>query len=321
MQDAWQQVRDIWLSRLSENSQRSYQHVLEIFLESIGTLALEQVSPLDVASWAESLADEGLSERTIAQRLAAVGSFYRTAIELRVMAGNPVTRQARNKLLGRKAIWLNAEQCQALLQAIDQTTLAGKRDFALLLGYLILGKRNSEWRTARVEDFSRRERTVFYAWHGKGKSGEIEVPAPVWTAVTVWLTACRRTAGPVFTAMSDLANRLPGVHDFVPGEQPISDVETNRVLKKYARRAGLDWQRIHVHTLRHSAAMLRRAAGDDVEAIRDFLQHSSLNTTQLYLHRMSGQADASWRLVSEMLGVICSDNSTYQNRRRIRVHI
>ena len=61
-------------------------------------------------------------------------------------------------------------------------------------------------------------------------------------------------------------------------------------LKRYARLAGLRIDSLHVHTLRHTASMLRRAAGDDVQEISDFLGHSSLAITQIYLQAVEGPA-------------------------------
>jgi integrase len=46
-----------------------------------------------------------------------------------------------------------------------------------------------------------------------------------------------------------------------------------------------------VHDLRHTAARLRREAGADVEEIREFLAHSSLAVTQVYLHRLERKSD------------------------------
>jgi integrase len=58
-----------------------------------------------------------------------------------------------------------------------------------------------------------------------------------------------------------------------------------------------------VHVLRHTAANLRRDAGESIEDVSRFLDHSSLAVTTVYLRRLEGQEDLSWRRVAESLGL------------------
>ena len=58
-----------------------------------------------------------------------------------------------------------------------------------------------------------------------------------------------------------------------------------------------------VHILRHSAARLRRDAGESVEMVSAFLDHSSLAVTTTYLRRLEGVEDDSWERIAEALGV------------------
>jgi integrase len=44
-----------------------------------------------------------------------------------------------------------------------------------------------------------------------------------------------------------------------------------------------------VHVLRHTAAKLRRDAGESIEDVSRFLDHSSLAVTTTYLRRLEGQ--------------------------------
>jgi site-specific recombinase XerD len=71
-------------------------------------------------------------------------------------------------------------------------------------------------------------------------------------------------------------------------------------LQRYFRLAGLEPAGVHV--LRHSAAKLRRDAGESVEEVSRFLDHSSLAVTTVYLRRLEGQADAGWAKVAEAIG-------------------
>lgn len=55
--------------------------------------------------------------------------------------------------------------------------------------------------------------------------------------------------------------------------------------------------------LPHTAAKLRRDAGESIESVSAFLDHSSLAVTAVYLKRLEGQDDKGWSKVAEAIGV------------------
>ena len=71
--------------------------------------------------------------------------------------------------------------------------------------------------------------------------------------------------------------------------------------RRYLQAAGLAPTGIHV--LRHTAAKLRRDAGESIEAVSAFLDHSSLAVTTVYLRRLDSQRDTSWQQVAAAIGV------------------
>jgi integrase/recombinase XerC len=157
---------------------------------------------------------------------------------------------------------------------------------------------------------------MFWHWKGKGrgrkdsKEAWKELPPECWEAIRRYLKAAGRwdamePESAVFTALSERAANLPTISNELwdPHAKPLSAREVNRLVKKYARRAGLDPNDVHVHTLRHSAAMLMDEAGADVEEIRKFLNHESLNTTQTYMHKMKGQRNVHAGKMAELLGL------------------
>jgi integrase len=72
-------------------------------------------------------------------------------------------------------------------------------------------------------------------------------------------------------------------------------------LRGYLRNAGLPPAGVHI--LRHSAAKLRRDAGESIEDVSRLLDHSSLAVTTVYLRRLEGQEDKNRRKVAAALGV------------------
>ena len=70
---------------------------------------------------------------------------------------------------------------------------------------------------------------------------------------------------------------------------------------RYLAEAGLAPTGVHI--LRHSAAKLRRDAGESIEAVSAFLDHSSLAVTTVYLRRLEGAEDRAWADVAAAIGV------------------
>lgn len=72
-------------------------------------------------------------------------------------------------------------------------------------------------------------------------------------------------------------------------------------LRRYLTVAGLPPSGVHI--FRHSAAKLRRDAGESVEEVSRFLDHSSLAVTSVYPRRLEGERDRSWAKVAEAIGL------------------
>jgi len=318
----WAAAFEAWMdSRQAENTREAYRQAWDDFSETIGK-APWAVGKLDAIAWVDNMKRRGLAPATISQRMAAVSSFYSYVMykftvvnpagqEEALHGFNPVKAVDRPRYSQYdRATYLGPDEVKALLRAIPKDDVQGLRDWALFLFYLATGRRNSEVRTLKWGDFFEEGGRVFYRWSGKRKSRKDECPLRVWNAINEYLRAVGRLDGMredsyIFTALTDAATHLDNVSDvgWDPFAQPLSMREVGRLLKRYCRKAGLDPQKIHVHTLRHSAAHLRRLAGDDVEAVSAFLAHSSIAITQIYLHTVEGRIDNSWSKVEALMGL------------------
>ena len=322
LQGWWDDAAAAWIETKlarsgSEHTQRAYESSVRTFFEFCQVRPWE-VGGVQVIAWQQAMRGKGLSEATVNLRLAALSSFYAfccyryvvtdpaTGREIPLMEHNPVARVERAKVSPyEKSVYLSVDEVRALLRSIPRNTVVGLRDYALIVTYLYTGRRSSEVRTLRWGDIRQEGGRVWYDWKGKGKKRTDELPLPAYNAIVAYLEAAGRLEGMgeedfIFTALSGVATRLPGVEEV--GSRPLSSSFVNRVVKKGARRAGLKWKRIHTHTLRHTAAMLRYDLSGDVKKLKDFLNHSSLATTQIYLDHNEKRTDTLWAQVEALIG-------------------
>ena len=320
----WDEARAAWLGSKSPNTRDIYTLALDQFFEFADKRPWA-VAGRDVIAWQTALRDRGLAETTVNLKLSALSSYYRycshkytlldpaTGAEVPLAPGNPAARPQRTKIKPYgKTSHLDAAEVKALLRAVDRSTLVGLRDYALLLAYLYTGRRRDEIRRLRWRDISVVKNRCFYTWSGKGGTGrEDELPWPVYHAIADWLKAAGRwEPGPddyIFTPTTDVARRLPCVRKSRSPEdlcsRPLSPSMVNRVVKKAARRAGLRAGLVHTHTLRHTAAMLRRGLTDDLQEIQQFLDHDRLSTTQIYIQHTRKRRDNLWMKVQALIGI------------------
>ena len=170
--------------------------------------------------------------------------------------------------------------------------MSGYATGAIILTLTLTGRRRSEVMNLRVGDLSSEGSTVFYVYRGKGgKQGRRELPQPACDAITTWLAGVSK----------DLATMEAG-ESLWPGPNGVGITSgtfyTN--LRRYLQAAGLPASGVHI--FRHSAAKLRRDAGESVEEVSRFLDHSSLAVTSVYLRRLEGQADRGGAKGAEAIG-------------------
>ena len=140
---------------------------------------------------------------------------------------------------------------------------------------------------------------MYYSYRGKGgKQVKRELPRPAVEAIEEALTAWSKS----LATMAPGESLWPTVHkERAAAGLGVTGGTFYGNLRGYLRKAGLPAAGVHI--LRHSAAKLRRDAGESIEDVSRFLDHSSLAVTTVYLRRLEGQEDKSWRKVAAAIGV------------------
>ncbi|MGO9181163.1 MAG: tyrosine-type recombinase/integrase [Candidatus Limnocylindrales bacterium] len=271
----------------SRRTVEGYGRMLWPFFADLGKTP-DRVTPADVLSWAHGVGKSGRtpSATTIGARIACLSSFYRFLIRMGLVTGNPCDALQRPRTSPAPARGLSAEDVRRLL-AVVPDTVRGRRDRAILLTFVLTGRRRTEVIGLKAGDLTVENGTWFYAYRGKGgKRGRREFPQPAYEAIVRTLT----------DAGSELAT--------MARDESLWQISSGTFygrFRRYLQAAGLAPTGLHV--LRHSAAKLRRDAGETVEQVSAFLDHSSLAVTTTYLRRLEGVEDRAWREVAVAIGV------------------
>ena len=145
----------------------------------------DRVTPADVLAYAHGI---GLSGRppsavTIGARIACLSSYYRFLIRMGLVASNPCDLVERPRQSPSTARGYSADEVRRLL-AVVPDTVPGRRDRAILLTFILTGRRRTEVMDLKARDIEVEDGTVFYAYRGKGgKRGRRELPRPAWEAI------------------------------------------------------------------------------------------------------------------------------------------
>jgi integrase/recombinase XerC len=295
---AWQETVLAFLAEKerrsgSRRTVESYARMLWPFLLKVGSP--DWVTPAHVLAWAHGIGASGRepSSATVGARIACLSSYYRFLIRMNVTTVNPCDALERPKTTQAVARGLSADEIRRLL-AVVPDTVAGRRDRALLLFFILTGRRRAEVIGLTAGDIAVEGGTAFYSYRGKGgKRGRRELPRPAFEALCATLSDARL----VLAEMEATAS----LWQAGAGDRGITGATFYNRFRRYLRAAGLLPTGLHV--LRHSAAKLRRDAGSSVEAVSAFLDHSSLAVTTTYLRRLEGEADRTWPEVALAIGL------------------
>jgi integrase/recombinase XerC len=278
----------------SKRTVESYGRMLWPFFAE-RSLTPDRVKPGDVLAWVHGIGKSGRtpSSTTVGARIACLSSFFRFLIRMGLVVSNPCDAVERPRTVQSVARGYSADEVRRLL-AVVPDTVPGRRDRALLLTFILTGRRRTEVIGLTAGDISIEGETIFYAYRGKGnKRGRRELPRPAYEALRATLA----------DAGLDIASMDKGASLWQAGAGPrgVTGSTFYSRFRRYLAAAGLAPTGVHV--LRHSAAKLRRDAGESIESVSQFLDHSSLAVTSVYLRRLEGVEDRAWREVADAIGV------------------
>ena len=166
--------------------------------------------------------------------------------------------------------YLEKPEMDALLAAPDRRTPQGQRDYALLLFLYNSGARASEAATLRIADIDWHAQSVRFI--GKGNK---QRTCPLWATTMEQLYRITALRGPeqhVFLNRNGQPITRFGIHTLVE----------RHALSATGQALSLSTKRVSPHVVRHTTATHLLRAGVDINTVRAWLGHVSVNTTNIY---------------------------------------
>lgn len=270
---------------VSRNTQQSYRDTFCLFLPFVSSqrkiavdkLIVDDISPEIVSAFLLRLERiRNCSVTTRNQRLATLRAFARFTGE-RSPEHLEWCARIRNipfKCSERNPIpYMEKAEIDALLEAPNRKNEQGRKDYALLLFLYNSGARATEATRVAIEDLTWDSAgTGSVKLYGKGRKVRF---CPLWRKTMGELQPLirgRAVATPVFLNRYGEAMTRFGIHALVERHAEVAAQKVPSLQRK----------RISPHTIRHTTATHLLRAGVDINTIRAWLGHVSLDTTNIY---------------------------------------
>ena len=260
---------------LAPNTIAAYGRDMEKFVGWVGKKRLSKLKVSDLSDFMSTLHTDGLAPASIARNIVAIRTFFKFLQLEGIVRENPAELITTQKMWQRIPGVLSPRQVEAFLSAPRKTDTYWQRDVAMLEVLYATGCRASEVCWLRVRDLSLKERHL----RCEGKGGKQRM-VPIGTRA---IEAIKRYDDQLRGVLAAKSPHPPEQLFLSRSGRPIDRIQLWRLVKMYARRAGMD-SNISPHSLRHSFATHLLAGGADLRLVQEMLGHANIQTTQIYTH-------------------------------------
>ena len=279
----------IKIKGLSPNTQRSYKYTFQLlfqFLESEKNIRPEEVyfetlkeeTLLSFLEWLKM--ERGCSDITRNQRLAALSSFSSFA-QSKSLDGVLVFRQSilsipLIKVQKAERSFFTKEELKILFSLPDLRTKTGRRDRALLVFMYASGGRAQEICDLKIRDVTSSEGKATVTLHGKGKKARrISIPEKPSKELKDHIERTGKK------------NKLDAFVFSSQTREQMTVACIEEIYKKYIKLASRQYpelfrRKYSPHSMRHTTATHMVEAAVPLIVIKNFLGHSSVQTTEIY---------------------------------------
>lgn len=266
------------------NTRRAY-HLAAVqfadWCQGAGLVELRDIEPVHVAAYVETLMQR-LAPPSVKQHLAGIRMLFDWLVIGQQLAVNPASavRGPKHAVRKGKTPVLTAEEARALLDAIDATTLVGKRDRALIGLMAFTFARVGAALGMKSEDVYVQGRRLWVRLHEKG--GKVH-EMPCHHKLEAWLHAYSDAAGLGATPRAPLFRTALGRTGLLT-DQPMTQSDAYRMIRRRAADAGI-LTKIGNHSFRATGITEYLRNGGKLEVAQQMAAHESARTTGLYDRR------------------------------------
>ncbi len=266
------------------NTRRAYARATQEFLtwcQVVGVPSLADVAPLHVATWIE-LQTQRLAAPSVKQRLAAIRHLFNWLVVGQVVPHNPAAsvRGPSHTARTGKTTVLDPSEARQLLDSIDVSTPAGRRDRALIALMVFSFARIGAALSMKIEDVYTQNRRLWVRLREKGGK---QHAMPCHHQLEDYLHAYLEQSGidadpkgPLFRTIGRGTGQLSA--------RALPQANAHAMVRRRALAAGLKTL-IGNHTFRATGITSYLKNGGTLENAAAMACHASTRTTQLYDRR------------------------------------
>jgi integrase len=262
---------------------------LQTWWEKRGDKAASRFTVNDFYGFKEQLERDGMSQKTIADRLMIVRQLLKWASEKakphRLLPANPIAGEPLMQANSPQQPCFTPEQIKVLLDNADSIL----RPVFAVMAYT--GLRFGEVRDLKWNHIQLRESGETIRVYGGGSGGDGGPKdheyrtVPVNAELALILAALPRDQPRVFSH--------PATKKWPYGSRPLDQTLLLKSLKKLCKKVGFsEWKRFKLHTFRHGFASMCARTNMPQKYILDWMGHSKSNILDMYitLHDETAQA-------------------------------
>ncbi len=263
---------------IASTSLATYKNVLNQFAVWFKSKKITKPSRMTILQYKASLNNRGLSAFTKSLYIVLVRRFFSWTHENDIypdIAHGIKTARTKHKSHHKDS--LSVADVKLLLASIDQQSLKGKRDYALINLLIRTGLRLKEIAFAQLNDIEHHHGKTRLWVQGKGRHGKDEFV--VLTDATLKplqnYIAARNLEGKQAPLIASLSDRNYG--------KQLTTYSISRLIRLHYQKAGIKTKRITAHSLRHTFGVLSMQAGATLYEVQLAMRHTAPTTTQIYL--------------------------------------
>jgi len=262
---------------LDKNTLKAYRIDLRQYYEFTG----EEITSKETIEKYIRLLHKKYKSRTTKRKIASMKAFYTYLEEKQIISENPF-RRIRTKFKEEKVLprIIPKNDIERLLNYMygQLRKQKGKnilRDLAVVEMFFATGARVYEISNIRIENIDMKTGSIYF--NGKGRKERV-IQIGEQSVIKLLQKYYEQNKAQIKKSGYFFVNQK--------GDR-FSEQSIRRMLKKYTKQAGIS-RNITPHMFRHSFATYLIEEGVDISCVQQILGHSSIKTTQIYIHVAAG---------------------------------